>query len=80
MRIQFIEFSFTIGFAVRCFECNSYKDEKCDEDIPPEKFQKNCDDHRDGYNYTFCRKIKQVIEFAVNSRKLCKIFIVKKDF
>lgn len=55
------------GNAIRCFECNSHENAECANDIPPDKYYKNCDDYKGIHNYTFCRKIKQVIEFSVNS-------------
>ena len=54
---------------VRCYECNSYNDLRCAEKEPPKELEKDCEEISAGNKYTFCRKITQVIEFSVNSRK-----------
>lgn len=54
------------GSAIRCYECNSYNDTKCADDVPPTNLSVECGDHQKGVKYTFCRKIKQIIEFSVN--------------
>jgi hypothetical protein len=54
------------GSAIRCFECNSYNDTRCAHDKPPQDLSVECGNHHRGVTYTFCRKIKQVIEFSVN--------------
>uniref|UniRef100_A0A182M2T4 Uncharacterized protein n=1 Tax=Anopheles culicifacies TaxID=139723 RepID=A0A182M2T4_9DIPT len=55
------------GDAIRCFECNSAEDSTCSHDDPPETMSVDCNDHKDGNKYTFCRKIVQIIEFPVNN-------------
>jgi len=55
------------GSAIRCYECNSYNDTRCSQDIPPKDLSMECGNHQKGVKYTFCRKIKQVIEFSVNN-------------
>lgn len=55
------------GDAIRCFVCNSADDSQCAYDTPPAEMQVDCDTLKDGNKYTFCRKIKQSIEFAVNN-------------
>jgi hypothetical protein len=62
-------FSFPLGEAIRCFECNSHNDTRCAQDIPPKELSIECGDRRGGATYKFCRKITQVIEFSVNSRE-----------
>ncbi|XP_037024886.1 uncharacterized protein LOC119066481 isoform X2 [Bradysia coprophila] len=54
------------GSAIRCYECNSYNDTRCAQDIPPTDLSIECGDHQKGVKYSFCRKIKQIIEFSVN--------------
>ncbi|XP_030383725.1 uncharacterized protein LOC115631176 [Scaptodrosophila lebanonensis] len=57
------------GAAIKCFVCNSHKDANCALDMPPDNLLKDCQEHyssRDKGIPTFCRKITQVIEFAVN--------------
>lgn len=36
-------------------------------DLPPNDLSVECGDHKHGVTYTFCRKITQIIEFAVNN-------------
>lgn len=71
--IFLIEFFFLknvqTGSAIRCYECNSYNDTKCAQDIPPTDLSIECGDHQKGVKYSFCRKIKQIIEFSVNQCK-----------
>uniref|UniRef100_A0A182PMQ3 Bromo domain-containing protein n=1 Tax=Anopheles epiroticus TaxID=199890 RepID=A0A182PMQ3_9DIPT len=55
------------GDAIRCFECNSAEDSTCSHDNPPDSMSVDCNDHKDGNKYTFCRKIVQIIEFPVNN-------------
>lgn len=55
------------GDAIRCFECNSAEDLTCSHDNPPDSMSVDCNDHKDGNKYTFCRKIVQIIEFPVNN-------------
>ncbi|XP_052864943.1 uncharacterized protein LOC128271446 [Anopheles cruzii] len=55
------------GDAIRCFECNSAEDSTCTHDNPPDTMSVDCNDHKDGNKYTFCRKIVQIIEFPVNN-------------
>ncbi|XP_061516721.1 uncharacterized protein LOC1277840 isoform X1 [Anopheles gambiae] len=55
------------GDAIRCFECNSAEDSTCTHDNPPDSMSVDCNDHKDGNKYTFCRKIVQIIEFPVNN-------------
>lgn len=76
--------TFNSGSAIRCYECNSYNDTRCAHDIPPKDLSIECGDHQKGVKYSFCRKIKQVIEFSVNQCefmdnkfsfcKFCEIF------
>jgi hypothetical protein len=55
------------GYAIRCFECNSHEDKECDLPNPVNKLI-DCGTLKDrGRNYTFCRKITQIIEFSVNN-------------
>lgn len=55
------------GSAIRCFECNSHNDTRCADAIPPETLSKECGEHKHGNKFLFCRKITQIIEFAVNN-------------
>uniref|UniRef100_A0A182JQW8 Bromo domain-containing protein n=1 Tax=Anopheles christyi TaxID=43041 RepID=A0A182JQW8_9DIPT len=55
------------GDAIRCFECNSAEDSTCTHSNPPDTMSVDCNDHKDGNKYTFCRKIVQIIEFPVNN-------------
>ncbi|XP_063700288.1 uncharacterized protein LOC134830667 [Culicoides brevitarsis] len=55
------------GIAIRCYECNSHNDSRCAMDIPPEELSIDCEEHKSGVKYTFCRKTTQVIEFSVNN-------------
>ncbi|EAT37771.1 AAEL010260-PA [Aedes aegypti] len=55
------------GDAIRCFTCNSADDSMCSYDKPPNDMMVDCDTHKDGNKYTFCRKIVQSIEFSVNN-------------
>ncbi|CAD7079815.1 unnamed protein product [Hermetia illucens] len=55
------------GSAIRCYECNSHNDSRCALDIPPNDLSIECGNHKHGVTYTFCRKITQIIEFAVNN-------------
>lgn len=64
----------TIGSAIRCYECNSYNDTKCADDVPPTNLSVECGDHQKGVKYTFCRKIKQIIEFSVNQCKSLGVY------
>lgn len=57
------------GSAIQCFVCNSHKDANCNLDIPPDNLLKDCRQEyssREQGLSVFCRKISQVIEFAVN--------------
>lgn len=65
--------TFNSGSAIRCYECNSYNDTRCAHDIPPKDLSIECGDHQKGVKYSFCRKIKQVIEFSVNQCELWTI-------
>lgn len=55
------------GDAIRCFECNSADDSTCTHDVPPDSMSVDCNDHKEGNKYSFCRKIVQIIEFPVNN-------------
>lgn len=55
------------GYAIRCFECNSHNDTRCSMPLPPDDLTVECGDHKHGVQYTFCRKITQIIEFSVNN-------------
>jgi len=54
------------GAAIRCYECNSFNDTRCNDDVPPQEFSVACSSTRDGRESTTCRKIMQQIEFSVN--------------
>lgn len=59
-----------IGEAVKCFECNSHNDTRCAEKDPPKDLLVDCKGKKQGsIESTFCRKIKQIIEFSVNNCK-----------
>lgn len=64
-----------IGLAIKCFECNSHFNEGCAYDKVPSNFSVDCSSKRDfnagnqPIQYSFCRKILQVIEFSVNQCK-----------
>lgn len=76
-------FLFKIGSAIKCFECNSHFNEGCDKDIVPSEYSVDCslkndrDDRNKPIQYTFCRKILQVIEFSVNQCKWSLINSIK---
>jgi len=57
------------GEGVVCFECNSHNDTRCALKPPPEELAVECGNKHDKYSqqYTFCRKILQIIEFSVNN-------------
>ncbi|CAO1320247.1 unnamed protein product [Diamesa serratosioi] len=55
------------GEAIKCFECNSHNDSRCAEAIPPKELEVDCGNHKKGPEYSFCRKITQIIEFSVNN-------------
>lgn len=59
------------GISIRCFECNSNQDPKCADDIPPAYLSVDCTtmSAQKGVKHTLCRKIKQDIEFDINSCK-----------
>ncbi|KAH8409550.1 hypothetical protein KR222_008398 [Zaprionus bogoriensis] len=62
------------GVAIKCFVCNSHKDANCALDIPPDNLLKDCQEEystRGKGIPNYCRKITQIIEFSVNSRKCC---------
>ncbi|KAG4072832.1 hypothetical protein HA402_001621 [Bradysia odoriphaga] len=54
------------GSAIRCYECNSFNDTRCAQDIPPVELSVQCGIGKDGGASTTCRKIVQQIEFSVN--------------
>lgn len=66
--------SWILGFAIKCFECNSHYNQGCELQIVPSNFTVDCslkrdvDEHQKPIQYTFCRKINQIIEFSVNQR------------
>lgn len=66
---RLIDLSSRIGDAINCYECNSHVESRCAEKIPPKELEIDCSTKRDGVKYTFCRKITQIIEFAVNGCK-----------
>lgn len=68
-----------IGEAIRCFECNSNNDTRCGDDKPPTDLSIECGDHQRGVKYTFCRKIKQFVEFSVNGRKYIDSIVCALD-
>jgi hypothetical protein len=56
------------GEAVKCFECNSHNDTRCADKEPPKDLLVECRGKKQGsIESTFCRKIKQIIEFSVNN-------------
>ncbi|CAO1359773.1 unnamed protein product [Diamesa tonsa] len=57
----------TGGEAIRCYECNSHNDTRCADAKPPPELEIDCGTHKKGTEYTFCRKIIQIIEFSVNN-------------
>lgn len=65
-----------LGAAIKCYECNSHFNPGCEQKNVPSNFSVDCslkqdrDDRNQPIQYTFCRKITQIIEFAVNQRKL----------
>lgn len=69
---DFLPISNLAGVAIKCFVCNSHKDANCALDIPPDNLLKDCQEEyssRGNGIPKYCRKITQVIEFSVNSRK-----------
>lgn len=54
--------------ALECYECNSYNDSRCADDVPPDAMKTDCNkkQNKDRNPYILCRKIKQIIEFEVN--------------
>lgn len=67
---------FITGEAIRCYECNSHNDTRCADAKPPAELEIDCGTHKKGTEYTFCRKIVQIIEFSVNNCKYFGILIV----
>lgn len=63
-----------LGLAIKCFECNSHYNQGCELQIVPSNFTVDCslkrdvDENQKPIQYTFCRKINQIIEFSVNQR------------
>ncbi|KDR18175.1 hypothetical protein L798_06925, partial [Zootermopsis nevadensis] len=54
------------GLAIKCYECNSHNDSRCNLEPVPENLKKDCSEHVGGVKYTMCRKIVQNIDFEVN--------------
>lgn len=61
--------------AINCIECNSHYNQECDTDNAARNYTVNChdkyetDEEGKRIEFTFCRKISQIIEFSVNQRK-----------
>lgn len=59
-----------LGDAVRCHQCNSHIDPSCNNKLQTDTDIQDCPSfEKTGRNYTFCRKITQIIEFTVNDCK-----------
>lgn len=77
--LAFIVYVNKTGSAIKCYQCNSHYDIGCDLNVPTSNYSVDCstkqerDDKNRPIEYTFCRKIYQVIEFAVNQCK-CHFF------
>lgn len=56
---------FFAGYSLSCYVCNSHNNGSCADNVPPEKYKQACSS-----SDLLCRKIKQVIDFEVNGRKL----------
>jgi len=60
------------GLAIKCYECNSHYNQGCDLVNVPNNYTVDCstkverDENNRLIDYTFCRKIFQVIDFSVN--------------
>lgn len=55
--------------AIQCYECNSAFDKRCLGDANnklSDDLKKPCPDRQGDVPYSFCRKVKQVIDFEVN--------------
>lgn len=74
-----------LGSAINCYECNSFNDTRCANDVPPSDLSIFCSTTKDGRVSTTCRKIVQQIEFSVNGCKniqidLYFIYFIKNVF
>lgn len=73
------------GSAIKCYQCNSHFDPGCELDAPPSSLSVDCSSKNDRdekgrpIEYTFCRKIHQVIEFAVNQCMFLLSFLARID-
>ncbi|XP_018324709.1 uncharacterized protein LOC108736682 [Agrilus planipennis] len=56
------------GKAIKCYQCNSHNDTRCEYEKVPEDLLKDCPIRNTVANkdYILCRKIKQSIDFEVN--------------
>jgi len=60
------------GLAINCIECNSHYNQDCETDNAVRNYTVDCqskfetDEEGKRIEFTFCRKISQIIEFSVN--------------
>lgn len=61
-----------IGFAIKCFECNSHFNDSCGLEWVSSRYTVDCslkNDYDSDHNpivYTFCRNITQTVQLSVS--------------